>query len=80
MALDVVIPTVVDFLPGHGQQRWILFHNIFGLADERFALGLIELTIDLLHEFLERFIVPLGIILGAVGTVPGVKIVRWVDG
>ena len=42
------------------------------------AFGLVEFPIDLTHEFLERVVIPLGIVLGSVGTVPGVKIVRWV--
>src|SRR5712691_6490817 len=79
MALDIVVPAVVDLLPGHREQRRVLFHDLFGMADERLALGIVEFTIDLTHELLERGIVPLGIILGAFGPVPGMKIVRWVD-
>src|SRR5215831_19163059 len=62
MPLDVVIPPVVEPLPGHREQRRVLLQDSFGLQDQRFALGLIERAIDLWQEVLECLVVPPGVI------------------
>src|SRR5712691_7916708 len=72
MPLDVVIPTVVEPLPGYREQRRVLLQDSFGLQDQRFALGLIELAIDLRQEVLELLVVPPGVILRSALAVPGI--------
>src|SRR6266849_4613152 len=41
VALNVIEPTVVDLLPGHREQRRVLFKDRFGLAYKVLALGIV---------------------------------------
>src|SRR5205814_10112086 len=70
VALHVIVPDVVDLLPGDRQYRRVLLHDGFGLADEVLALGGIKLAVDLLDQRGELFVVPETLILAAAGSVP----------
>src|ERR1051326_1646881 len=73
--LDVPVPTVIHLLPGHREQRRILFKDGFRLPNERLALRRIGLAVDLRHEGLEGGIVPVRVILWTVVRIPGMEIV-----
>ena len=53
MTLDVIVPNVVELLPGDRQHRRILFDNGFGLPDQDLALRRIDLPIDLIGQGIE---------------------------
>jgi len=74
MALDVIKPTIVDLLPGHWQQGWVLFKDRLGLPDQVLTLGVVQFTVNLGQEDFERWVVPLGEVLGAVLAIPGMEI------
>src|SRR5437870_5851213 len=79
VALDVIEPTVVDLLPGHRQQGWVLFTDRLRLPDQVLAFGIVQLAVNLRQECLERWVVPLRVVLGAILAIPGPEVIRWVD-
>src|SRR5438132_13310365 len=50
VALDVIVPDIVDLLPGDRQYRRVLLHDGFGLAHEILALAGIDLAVDLVDQ------------------------------
>src|SRR5215472_19185916 len=46
-AFHVVVPGIVDLLPDHRQQGWILLHEVLGRADVAEPLRGIHLAVDL---------------------------------
>src|SRR5215510_1224874 len=79
VALDVVEPAVINLLPGHRQQGRVLFKDRLGLSDQVLAPGLVELAVNLRQEFLERWVVPFRVVLGASLAIPGPEVIGWVD-
>src|SRR5215470_1424979 len=73
VALHVVVPAVVDLLPGDRQERRVLLHDRLGLADQLEPLLGIDLTVDLGQERVELGIVPLRVVLRPALLVPGVE-------
>src|SRR5919197_275161 len=75
VTLDVVVPAVIDLLPGHGQQRRILLQDVLGLMNQGFALAVVDLAIDLGYEGLEGRIRPLRVVLRSILAVPGIEVI-----
>src|SRR5215469_11757099 len=73
VALDVVVPDVVDVFPGYRQEWRILFQDSFGLADHGQALAGVDFPVDLRGQGLELTVVPERIVLRAVFAIPGVE-------
>lgn len=55
---DVIEPAVINALPGHGEERRVLFHHGLRLPDELLARRPIELAINALEQGLEVGIGP----------------------
>src|SRR5262245_7399810 len=75
VALHVVVPAVVDLLPGDRQEWRVLFHDHLGLADVLQALLGIDLAVDLRQQSGELRIIPLRVVLRSALLVPGVEVV-----
>ena len=66
MPFNVAVPAVIHPFPGHWQQRWVLFHDVFRLPHQGFALGGVEFTINLFDKSIKGFVVPFGVILRSI--------------
>src|ERR1700722_17335247 len=79
VALHVVVPDVVDVLPGDRQHRRILLHDHLGVADQGETLLRVDLGVDLGQQGIELVVAPEAVILRTVLLVPGVEVVRRVE-
>src|SRR5215472_17881791 len=77
VALDVIVPNVVEPFPGDRQLRRILLHDAFGLTDQRQALAGVHLAVDLPSQHLEFGVLPERVVLRTVFAVPGVEVIGW---
>src|ERR1041385_6178944 len=79
VALYVVVPDVVDLLPGDRQYRRGLFHDGLGLTHQILSLLRIELAVNLVDQRVELLVVPEAVILRSAGLVPSIEVVRRVE-
>src|SRR5262249_43296728 len=70
LAVHPVVPGVVDLLVRHGDQRRILLENALGFANQRSALAVLELPLDLTGNVVEAGVGPPRVVLGAVFAIP----------
>src|SRR3981189_1400366 len=56
--LDVIVPNLVDPLPGDRQQRRVLLHDGFSLVNKCQTLSGINFLVDLCGQRLELLVVP----------------------
>src|SRR5262249_4502951 len=71
LAVDLVVPAVVDLLVADRGERGVLLQHLLGLAHHGLALVLIELLLDARGEVVEGLVDPAPVVLGAVLAVPG---------
>src|SRR5712664_180370 len=70
LSVHAVVPGVVDLLVGDGNERRILLEDVLGLADQRLALTVVQLALDLIGDVVKRRVRPARVVLGAVLAVP----------
>src|SRR3989454_10227023 len=78
LAVDLVVPGVVDLLVRHRDERRIGLQNVFGLADHRPAPVVVQLALDLVGQVVEHRVRPARVVLRAVLAVPRAEDVGWV--
>src|SRR5207247_2955074 len=70
LAVDLVVPGVVDLLVRHRDERRIVLEDVLRLAHEHPALVVVQLALDLVGDVVEHRVRPARVVLRAVLAVP----------
>src|SRR5207248_11645828 len=75
LAVNAIMPIVVDLFVRDGQERRVVLQNLLGLTHHGLAPALVHLALTLAREIVEGRVRPHRVVLRAVLPVPGPEVV-----